>query len=331
MNSKFFRVLSIPLILFSLWFTPVSAQTEGDAITYSLVHLSDTQNLVSYPATYNYTFSYLESIKARYNISAIIITGDLVNHWNNEKEWETYSHAVEKTSIPIYTVAGNHDTNNGQNYHYYSQYTGNAVNSSVTTLNNFDLVEINSVFTSLKSQEYTTLRKTLLNSPNNFTIVATHYYMDENGTLSHLGKDIDHQLIIKPTIVLAGHVHADFVRVKMIGLYPVIGDLTNYQEGIPGGPSSGNISAGRIYFVTINNGQVEKISSETIWISPRHSFDDDQVLYDISVNEQAAEVTPVEEILPCNNNLGLHLATLSDQYAGFWSSLIEFFKGLFGG
>ena len=68
----------------------------------------------------------------------------------------------------------------------------------------------------------------------------------------------------------------------MIGPYPVIEDLTDYQDGIPGGSSSNNVSAGTFYTVTTSKGLVEKISSNVIWISPRQSFDTEQVVYDRS-------------------------------------------------
>ncbi len=127
-----------------------SAQASGNSTAYSVVHISDTQYLASlYPETYDYTFSYLDSIKERYNISAIIITGDLVETWNDKKEWEAYSHAVNKTSIPVFVVAGNHDINDDYDYQYYTQYTGNTKNTSVTSFENFDLVGINSVYESL--------------------------------------------------------------------------------------------------------------------------------------------------------------------------------------
>jgi metallophosphoesterase superfamily enzyme len=89
----------------------VSSLPVNNTVTYSFIHLSDPQSLTTnYPETLNLTFSHIESLKNTYNISAIIITGDLVNSWDNTKEWETYIHARNLTTIPVYEIAGNHDT-----------------------------------------------------------------------------------------------------------------------------------------------------------------------------------------------------------------------------
>ncbi len=314
-------------MLLLLVITPATALASSN---YSIVHISDTQNLAtSYPETYDYTFSYLDSIKERYNISAIIITGDLVNTWNSKKEWDAYSHAIHETSIPVYVIAGNHDANEGQNYQYYTQYTGNTKNSYVTSFENFDFVGINYMARSLKPQEFAVLRTTLLNSPENFTIIATHYYMDKVGTLSPLGTDIDQQLIVKPTLVLSGHIHAEFLRDRLIGEYPVIEDLTNYQDGIPGGSSSENISAGMFYTISTRDGQVEKISSKTIWISPQQSFGSELVLYDISVPEPTPKPALSEVASNCNNTSGICEVSNITRPNGYWNSFVEFLKGLF--
>ena len=291
-NAGFLIKIAI-LCLLLMAIPPASAQPSGTT-TYSIVHISDTQNLAThYPKTYDLTFSYLESIKTQYNISAIIITGDLVNTWNKRSEWSAYSHAHNKTTIPVYVTAGNHDTNYGKNYTYYSMYTGEPKNNYVTEVKDFNFVGINYVSKSLAPQEFATIRQTLVNGSHNFTIIATHNYMDEDGTHSLLGKDIDRQLIVQPTIILAGHVHAAFIRVNTIDGYPVIEDLTDYQNGEPGGPKNQDYSAGTLYTVTAVDGQVVKITSETIRIFPIRSFEDERVLYNIT--GQFSRVMPAPE------------------------------------
>lgn len=281
------------LCLFFLTIPLASAQLSGTT-TYTIVHISDTQNLATrYPKTYDLTFSYLESIKTQYNISAIIITGDLVNTWNKRSEWSAYSHARNKTTIPVYVIAGNHDTSYGKNYTYYSQYTGEPTGNYVTEVKDFNFVGINYVSKTLAPQEFATIRQTLVNGSHNFTIIATHNYMDEHGAHSLLGEDIDRQLIVQPTLVLAGHVHAYFIRTGMINGYPVIEDLTDYQNGEPGGPKNQDYSAGTFYTVTAVDGQVVKITSEIIRIYPVKSFDDERVLYNIT--GQLSEDVPAPE------------------------------------
>ena len=322
--------ISLPVLLLLLTIIAGCTQNSSTSTTYSFVHISDTQGLAPrYPVTYDYTFSYLDSIKERYNISAIIITGDLVNTWNDKKQWDAYTHAVRKTSIPLYVIAGNHDISNEENYQYFTQYTGNTKNNYVTRLENFDLVGINYVDKSLKPQEFTSIRKTLLSSPENFTIIATHFYMEQNGTLSSLGTDIGQLLIVKPTIVLSGHMHGAFVRDRVIGKYPVIEDLTNFQDGIPGGSSSKNISAGTLYTVTTRDSKVKKISSQIIWISPRQFFDSEHVLYDISVPEPDEEPSLAEVTPDCSSIPGVCGIPGNPGLGGYWNSFLKFFKGLF--
>lgn len=262
---------------------PFASALPAGTSTYSIVHISDTQNLATYyPDTYNFTFSYLESIKTRYNISAIIITGDLVNTWDKKSEWNVYSRARNLTNIPLYVTSGNHDTNRGKNYKYYSQYTGEPKGNYVTAVKDFDFIGINYVDKSLALQEFTALRQAIVNGTHNFTIIATHYYMGKDGTLSILGKDIDRQLIMQPTLILAGHIHGDLIRVNEVSGYTVIEDLTDYQNGEPGGLKNKNYSAGTIYSVTTVDGRVVKIISETIRIFPEQSFEKKRVLYDIT-------------------------------------------------
>lgn len=253
----------------------------GNTTTYSLVHLSDTQNLAThYPDTYDLTFSYLESIREKYNISAIILTGDLVNSWKKKPEWSAYFSASHKTSIPLYTIAGNHDTSSGTHPENYRAFTGNMLNTYITPLNDFTLVGINYVKSSLSKKELINIRETLRNASHPFTIIATHNYMYRNGSPSLLGTDINRELIIHPTLILTGHWFANFINVTTIESHPVILDMTNYQNGVKGGSTKANYSAGILYTITARDGLVEKITAQSMGIYPEKFFRDEKTVYE---------------------------------------------------
>ena len=272
----------------------VAALSDGQPVIYSIVHFSDTQNLAtSYPDTYNLTFSYLDSIKGPYNITAIIITGDLVNTWNSRKEWDTYSRARNHTTIPVYTIAGNHDADYGKNYEQYSLYTGEPEANYMSSVGDFDFMGINYADRTLPTDEFSRFRVNLTGSSRSFAIIATHYYMDEDGKLSPLGRDIDKNLIVKPSLVLMGHIHADFIKERTVGGFPLIADMTNYQDGVPGGTTGSDYSAGTLYMVTSVNGQVETITARIMHIYPAPSFEEEKTVF--SRNPEAS--SPADTII----------------------------------
>ncbi len=258
-----------------------SSDRTGQVYTYSIVHLSDTQNLASYyPDTYNYTFTYLDSLNSQYNISAIIITGDLVNNYDNLTEWQTYANAVNRTSIPIYVTAGNHDTNAGKDDRNYGLYTGNNDRYYLTSINDCNLVGISYVKKTLPASDLQQIKTFLETSPHQVTIIATHYYMDPDGDFSRLGKSINQDLIVSPTILMTGHKHvyAPFITRIQIGSYPVIEDLADFQDGVKG-PTGDNYAAGTLYSITVEGGKIHQISTRSLQIYPDQIIGPDQVVF----------------------------------------------------
>jgi predicted MPP superfamily phosphohydrolase len=281
----YFRLWVSSFLLISLFCSIASSASslpEENTVTYSFIHISDPQSLTTnYPETLDLTFSHIESLKNTYNISAIIITGDVVNTWNEKKEWDAYAHARNLTTIPIYEIAGNHDTDfplyqiagdnhtaYGKNYQYYTRYTGEPETNYVTSVGDFDFVGINYAAKTIPTEEFSRIRATLANSSRSNAIIATHYYMDEGGNLSPLGRDIDTYLVVKPSLVLMGHMHANFIKKRTVGGFPAVADMTNYQDGVPGGTTGWDYSAGTLYNVTSVNGQVRTITARIVHIYP---------------------------------------------------------------
>jgi predicted MPP superfamily phosphohydrolase len=298
---------------------------EEITVTYSFIHLSDPQSLTTnYPETLDLTFSQIESLRDTYNISAIIITGDVVNTWNEKKEWDAYAHARNLTTIPIYEIAGNHDTGGGDHYEYYTAYSGGPAENYITSVGDFDFVGINYAGTTLPPEELSRLRVILTNSSRSNAIIATHYYMDEGGNLSPLGEDIDTNLIFKPSLVLMGHMHANFIRKRIVGGYPIVADMTNYQGGVPGGSTGWDYSAGTLYNVTSVNGQVKMITARIVHIYPDPYIEKEVTVFGdnpdaplLSATGQAVTPIPVTPHTSCTT--GDLSCTLNEFFQQRWT------------
>ena len=128
---------------------------------------------------------------------------------------------------------------------------------------------------------------------------------------------------------MAGYMHGHFVRNRFVGEYPVIEDLTNYQDGIPSGASSKNVSAGTFYTVSTRDGIVEKISSRNLWISPRQYFDREHVLYDKSMPESATGSSLDEITMNDTSTHGIREAPILTIFESDRNSVWELLKGLF--
>jgi predicted MPP superfamily phosphohydrolase len=327
-----FRLFLLIFLLCGIIQPALSLPGERTA-TYSFIHISDLQSLTTHcPETLNLTFSRIESLKNTCNISAIIITGDVVNTWDDMTDWDAYSRARNLTTIPVYEIAGNHDTGGGTRYQYYTGRTGMPVENSVTSLEDFDFVGINYAGGTLTPAEFSRLRQFLIESPRSHAIIATHYYMDEDMTLSPLGKDIDTFLVVKPAIILMGHVHANFIKQRTVGGFATVTDMTNYQDGIPGGTTGLDYSAGTLYTITSANGQVETITARVVHIYPTPSFDDEMTVFTRNPGAPSSAVRVAKTLIPspaypvssCRS--GDLFCTINDFFLQDWINVRQFFS-----
>ena len=260
---KAYSSLIVVLILLSvlqaaLVFNISKVEATSGTLLYSFVHLSDTQDLSQhYPSTLNYTFQWLESKKAEWNITAIIITGDLVNTYNDVQQWENYVKAKTHTTIPVYETAGNHDNNYGADFTYYNQYIGsNETFYTVNLTDQFSLIGIswNGSDNMVSSSYIQSLKEEIASHPDRYFIVATHWYMGEvDGdptVLSSLGSLIYNELYLNYpkslVLVLCGHVISGGVGVIISN---VRGGLHEYMTDIQGA----NRSYVRVFKVYSNN------------------------------------------------------------------------------
>jgi hypothetical protein len=185
-------------------------------ILYSWVHLTDTQTLsASYPLTLNATFSYIESLKTAYNVQRIIVTGDLVDAWNNMKQWSNYVKAETLTTIKIDNVAGNHDwycPKGGYNLTNYYHYTNESNLYYDEVLGNFIFIFIN--YKSFNATGEDWLRNLLSSNPDRIPVFCLHIFYRKppnvNNTKSPVGYSIVNVTGASINIVLQGHYTGDW-------------------------------------------------------------------------------------------------------------------------
>ena len=271
-NIKFkcFTLSAIILGILIVSGTPVSAD---DSSSYSIMHISDTQKLSkNYPSTLNFTFSYLESIQSTFNISAIIITGDMVDNGDDVGQWENYINARSMTTIPIYEIPGNHDMRGGEKNPFYEEFVGNKTKWT-SVINDFNFIGIGFNNQPLSDSDILYYRSIIEESPQKFTLIATHNYYNEDFTVSPLGESIKNNLVVKPTFVMSGHAHDSWVRSTLVNNFSYIVDLTNHQE-------DGDFSAGKLYTVSTTMGDVERVTVRDVGIFPCQYLGAEMTVYD---------------------------------------------------
>jgi len=254
-----------------------NAVSASDSYTYSIMHISDTQKLSeSYPSTLSFTFSYLESIKSTFNISGIIITGDLVDEGDNVSQWTNYVNARSMTTIPIYEVSGNHDKRADINISYYPELVENKKDWT-SEINDFVFIGIGYTKEPLSGSDIAYYTSVIESYPQKFSLIATHNYFDRDLTLSPLGNSIRNNLVLKPTIVMSGHVHDSLIRTGFVHNIPYIEDLTDFQD-------FGDFSAGKLYTVYISDGNVTKITVREAYIFPYHYLYPERIVYQMPID-----------------------------------------------
>jgi len=75
------------------------------------------------------------------------------------------------------------------------------------------------------------------------------------------------------------HMHADFIQQRTVIGFPVIANMTNYQDGVPVGTTGRDYSTTTFYTVTSIRGQVETITARVIHIYTVPSFEEEETIF----------------------------------------------------
>lgn len=256
-------VLFVALIM-SMWPAPTEAQAPWFFAVLSdpqLGMFAKDQNFAQETANFEFVIANLNRLHPRF----VVICGDLVNHTGDAAEIAEYKRILHKldSSIPVYSVAGNHDVGNvpsqttlgsfrnaiGKDYYTFRQ------NGIFGIVLNSNLIRSPQGDPAAAQQQEQWLEKTLTNvksSPDTQTVIFQHipYFIhnpDEPEEYFNIPQPARSKYlnIFKQAgvqYVFAGHTHKSSIGED--------GQLTEIITGAVGMPLGGSTSGFRIVTVT---------------------------------------------------------------------------------
>lgn len=197
---------------------------------YSLIWMSDTQYYSeSYPHIYNKMTEWIAAQKAAMNIKYVFHTGDLVDDFDQEYEWQNADNSMktlDQANVPYGVLAGNHDVNHkAEDYTKYGEYFGesrfagrNYYGASYkNNRGHYDLIsEKGNDFVMLymgwgvNEEDMAWMNEVLAKYPERKAILNFHEYLLVSGGRSPIGEEIYNKVVVpnKNVIaVLSGHYH----------------------------------------------------------------------------------------------------------------------------
>lgn len=204
--------------------TPTPQETN---LTFSIIWFSDIQNYSEhYPEITQRMTEWIAENAVRLNAKYAIVTGDFVNHRQADYEWANAAGALSvlEGTIPLFTVAGNHDTQD-DTYETYLSFFGEAYAANVATFGGayqggrgrYDLLDIGDTHLLLLGMGYRIdndamqwMNDVLAEYADRTAILCFHGYMDPDGSYTSDGKNLFVNVVApNPNVklVLCGHRH----------------------------------------------------------------------------------------------------------------------------
>ncbi|MEJ2281081.1 MAG: metallophosphoesterase [Candidatus Bathyarchaeota archaeon] len=260
------KIIILLLILLGLNIVPKMASASKSNITnieekFSIIVLPDTQYYSAYyPWIFENQTRWIIENKESLNIVFVTHLGDLVDHWQNEEEWNNanVSMSILDGKIPYGVLPGNHDgADSGGNLTNYNKYFG--VNRFMNetwyggacdeiNTNSYQLFSAGEKDFLIFHLEFNPSDDILLwagsvieKYPNNRVIVSTHDYVDgyDSNSRTKNGEKIWNKLI-KPYsdqifLVLCGHWENEIRITSLVDDNYVHQLLSDYQDRTKGG------------------------------------------------------------------------------------------------
>lgn len=213
-------------------FTPEHpADTPRDQYDFTLAWESDTQYYnESFPERQLDIHNYLLRQRVPMNIQYVFHTGDIVDEYDKPIQWERANAAYamfDQANFPYGVLGGNHDVgqHDEKGFPVYSQHFGQARfagnpwygGSHKNNRGHFDLISAGGhdfIFVHMswapKDAEFAWMNRVLASFPERTAILATHEYLNLDGSLSPTATRIKNEVVAKNSnvrMVLSGHVH----------------------------------------------------------------------------------------------------------------------------
>ncbi|SFF80435.1 Calcineurin-like phosphoesterase [Halobacillus alkaliphilus] len=246
--------------------TTFNSNKENSPYDYTLVWMSDTQYYSkNYPHIYKSMVDWIAANKDYLNIPYVFHTGDVVNEWDNEAQWQyadTYMKVLEKVNIPYGILAGNHDIDlkSSNKYTQFSKYFGQTRfekqpsygGSYKDNQGHFDLISENSddyimvyMGWGISKDEIDWINRVLAKYPDHIALLSFHDYLLASGKHSPIGEEI-FKKVVEPNknvvATLSGHYYGSETRIEELDdnkdgkpdrkVYQM---MTNYQNEPEGG------------------------------------------------------------------------------------------------
>lgn len=239
---------------------------EPEQYDFSVVWMTDTQYYTeSYPDQYDIQNKWIADNKDRFNTRYVVHTGDVVDDFDQEWEWEVGDRSMkllEDAKIPYGVLGGNHDVGSGNRcYDYYWKYFGEERfqnspaygGSYANNLGHYDLVtsdgvELLFLYMSwdVYDDEIEWMNEVLAQYPERKAILCFHsYVVASTAELDYIGERVQKEVVARNPNVLAvlnGHYHGSSLNITAFDddndgvkerlVYQL---CTDYQSGERGG------------------------------------------------------------------------------------------------
>ncbi|MDF2988696.1 MAG: metallophosphoesterase [Eubacterium sp.] len=232
---------------------------------FSLAWTTDTQYYTeSWPGHYYGMNQWIIENRDKYNIQYTIHTGDLIDEWDMDYQWQVADKAMKKfddANMRYGVLAGNHDVSAGNeeydNYwkyfgenrfsdkdYYGGSYKNNLGHYDLLTVDGQDLIILYMSW-DIYTEEIQWMNQVLAKYSDRKAIICLHRYITQDGEIDYTGQMVQQQVVAKnPNVfaVLNGHYHGAAIQVDGFddnqdgivdrNVYQI---CTDYQSAVEGG------------------------------------------------------------------------------------------------